>query len=165
MSSTADSSVQLLPTRNVPHLSNKVSGFQSANVRVQTLRIWAHSLSTLLQTGRQASLAPSADVSCVKGTRIPYSNAVLSNYFLYTSVDELAQSVRHRDVKIVSSEKAGAALVNWIPVNCRLCAVSSASGRKVVLTSVCHQGIWPNKLQCWHARGVCVSYSCDGGRW
>jgi len=96
----------------------------------------AFNVRTLKQAGQQAALVRTLDslaidVCCVSETRIQdpstYVNlsapSVCSRYRLRTSGDPSSQAAGYAGVGIVLSSRAEASLVDWIPVNARLCAV------------------------------------------
>ena len=71
------------------------------------------------------------DIRCISETRIQDSSVVIElkapeingKYFLRTSGDEEARVAGHYGVGVVLNSKSEAALLDWIPVNSRLCAV------------------------------------------
>ena len=103
------------------------------------LHIGAFNVRTLCQIGQQASLAKTLesrtiDVCCVSETRIqdpsvvihltsPRQNGQPTKYTLRVSGDPLASSRGLAGVGIALSTRAEQALLEWIPVNSRLCAV------------------------------------------
>ncbi|CAM0512289.1 unnamed protein product [Fasciola hepatica] len=102
----------------------------------QPLNFGSFNVRTLMQVGQQACLALTMnslkiDVCCLSETRIQDSSNVIqltapgisTRYILRTSGDEAARAVGQRGVGIVLTDKAEAALLDWIPVNSRLCAV------------------------------------------
>ena len=92
-------------------------------------------MRTLLQSGQQLALACtlgslSIDVCCVSETRIQDPSIVLrlksptsSPFHLRLSGDAAASASGLAGVGIALSSKAEAALLDWIPINSRLCAV------------------------------------------
>jgi exonuclease III len=105
-----------------PHVPFKVAAF---NVR------------TLMRVGQQTSLARTLetlaiDVCCVSETRIQNSGSVIrltspsnsmSKFYLRLSGDPEASASGQAGVGVALSPRAEAALLDWIPVNSRLCAV------------------------------------------
>ncbi|CAH8658448.1 unnamed protein product [Schistosoma rodhaini] len=103
------------------------------------LHVGAFNVRTLCQIGQQASLAKTLesrtiDVCCVSETRIqdpsvvihltsPRQNGQPTKYTLRVSGDPLASSRGLAGVGIALSTRAEQALLEWIPVNSRLCAV------------------------------------------
>ncbi|KAK4474221.1 hypothetical protein MN116_000067 [Schistosoma mekongi] len=103
------------------------------------LHIGAFNVRTLCQVGQQASLARtlesrSIDVCCVSETRIQDPSVIIhltspsqkeqpSRYTLRLSDDSTATSRGLAGVGIALSMKAEQALLDWIPVDSRLCAV------------------------------------------
>ena len=101
--------------------------------------IEAFNVRTLCQIGQQASLAKTLesrmiDVCCVSETRIqdpsvvihltsPRQNGEATRYTLRLSGDSIASSRGLAGVGIALSMRAEQALLEWIPVNSRLCAV------------------------------------------
>lgn len=96
----------------------------------------AFNVRTLMQAGQQAALALTLDslnidVCCVSETRIQdattYTDltapSLRSSYRLRTSGDPRSQDAGYAGVGIALSARAEAALIEWIPVNSRLCAV------------------------------------------
>ncbi|CAH8658247.1 unnamed protein product [Dicrocoelium dendriticum] len=99
---------------------------------------------TLRQTGQQAALARTLDtlgidVCCVSETRINDPNGVIeltapglsSRYWLHASGDADAALTGQAGVGIILSSKAEPSLVDWIPVNSRLCAARLTTSAKV----------------------------------
>ena len=114
-------------------------------------KLAAFNVRTLARIGQQAALARTLeslaiDVCCVSETRIYDSSSVtrLSSpsgsscgYCLRLSGDDEAAASGQAGVGIVLSNKAETALLDWIPINSRLCAVRlkdragvAACGRK-----------------------------------
>ncbi|VDP80344.1 unnamed protein product, partial [Schistosoma curassoni] len=103
------------------------------------LYIGAFNVHTLCQIGQQSSLARALesrtiDVCCVSETRMqdpsvfihltsPRQNGEPTRYTLRVSGDPTASSRGLAGVGIALSMKVGQALLEWIPVNSRLCAV------------------------------------------
>ena len=103
------------------------------------IHVAAFNVRTLLQIGQQASLAQTLDslcidVCCVSETRIqdpssvmhlkpPGKNPVCSTYTLRVSGDPTASARGLAGVGIALSSRAESSLLDWIPVNSRLCAV------------------------------------------
>ena len=96
----------------------------------------AFNVRTLKQAGQQAALALTldslgVDVCCVSETRIQDSSviteltapSVSSRFWLRTSGDPEAAATGSAEVGIVLSSRAEGCLLDWIPVNSRLCAV------------------------------------------
>jgi len=94
-----------------------------------------------MQSGQQAALALTLnslnlDICCLSETRIQDSSRVIdlkvpsqtTCYKLRTSGDVQAAAAGQAGVGIVLSSAAESALLNWIPVNSRLCAIRIASG-------------------------------------
>ncbi|VDP57609.1 unnamed protein product [Schistosoma margrebowiei] len=104
-----------------------------------TLHIGAFNVRTLCQIGQQASLAKTLeyrtiDVCCASETRIqdpsvvihltsPLQNGEPTRYILRVSDEAMASSRGQAGVGIALSMRAEQALLEWIPVNSRLCAV------------------------------------------
>ncbi|VDP01928.1 unnamed protein product, partial [Schistosoma mattheei] len=103
------------------------------------LHIGAFNVRTLCQIGQQASLARTLeshtiDVCCVSETRIQDPSVVIhltsprqdeepARYTLRVSGDAMASSRELAGVGIALSMRAEQALLEWIHVNSRLCAV------------------------------------------
>ncbi|XP_005853141.1 PREDICTED: uncharacterized protein LOC102257229, partial [Myotis brandtii] len=102
------------------------------------LTLAAFNVRTLMQIGSQAALARTLetlaiDVCCLSETRIQDSCTVLqltspsvdskSSFTLRLSGDTPAQAAGVAGVGIALSARAENALVEWIPINSRLCAV------------------------------------------
>ena len=96
----------------------------------------AFNVRTLKQASQQAALAVTLDslridVCCLSETRIQDSSSVTmlsapslsSRFHLRTSGDADADSMGRAGVGVVLSSRAEQALVEWIPVNSRLCAM------------------------------------------
>ncbi|CAH8657151.1 unnamed protein product [Dicrocoelium dendriticum] len=97
----------------------------------------AFNVRTLMQIGRQACLArtletPSVDICCLSETRLQDSSAVIrmaspvnsdAKYYLRLSGDPESAAIGQAGVGVVLSARAESALLDWIPVNSRLCAV------------------------------------------
>ena len=101
-----------------------------------SLNLAAFNVLLLMPIGQEASLARTldslaVDVCCRSETRIQDSSTVLqinapnlsTKYFLRTSGDEQIKVAGLYDVGIVLNQRSEAALLDWIPVNSRLCAV------------------------------------------
>ena len=97
-------------------------------------------MRTLKQAGQQAALVStleslSIDVCCLSETRLYDSSTVVrltapsisSQYFLRCSGDPAATATGHAGVGIVLNSRAEASLLEWIPVNSRICAVRLAT--------------------------------------
>ena len=108
------------------------------------LKLAAFNVRTLLQPGQQAALARtidslSIDICCVSETRIqdPSNITMLTapdlsrKFFLRTSGDAEARAAGKYGVGIVLNNRAQAALLDWIPVSSRLCAVRLQGSIKV----------------------------------
>ncbi|CAH8510864.1 unnamed protein product [Schistosoma intercalatum] len=109
-------------------------------------KLAAFNVRTLMQVGQQIGLASSSeslniDVCCLSETRIQDSGEVLqirstsvtSKSLLYVrlSGDPVASSSGLAGVGVALSARAEAELVDWIPINSRLCAVRLESSIKV----------------------------------
>jgi hypothetical protein len=103
----------------------------------------AFNVRTLKQAGQQAALARTLDslcidVCCISETRIQDESTVieltapsLSSYFrLRTSGNPEAATAGNAGVGIVLSQRAEESLLDWIPVDSRLCAVRLATSVK-----------------------------------
>ena len=101
-----------------------------------SLNLDAFNVRSLMQIGQQASLVRTldslaVDVCCVSENRIQDASTVLqidapnlsTKYFLRTSGDEHSKAAGLYGVSIVLNQRPEAALLDWIPVNSRLCAV------------------------------------------
>jgi len=113
----------------------------------ESVFIGAFNVRTLCQIGQQASLAETLlslkiDVCCVSETRIqdPTSvihlkplraNPAISQFTLRVSGDPAATARGLYGVGVALSPRAERALLDWIPVNSRLCAVRLAGSIKV----------------------------------
>ena len=101
---------------------------------------------TLMQIGQQMGLDMSleslnVDVCCLSETRIQDSSEVLqirspsvaskSLFHVRLSGDSVASSSGLAGVGVALSARAEAALIDWIPINSRLCAVRLESSIKV----------------------------------
>ncbi|CAH8475742.1 unnamed protein product [Schistosoma intercalatum] len=101
---------------------------------------------TLMQVEQQIGLAMSLeslniDVCCLSETRIQDSGEVLqirspsvaskSLFYVRLSGDPMASSCGLAGVGVALSARAEAALIDWIPINSRLCAVRLESSIKV----------------------------------
>ena len=100
---------------------------------------------TLMRIGQQASLARTLetlaiDVCCIQETRIQDSSSVLRltspttphvKFHLRLSGDPAASTSGQAGVGIALSSRAEAALLDWIPVDSRLCAVRLEGACKV----------------------------------
>ncbi|CAH8584122.1 unnamed protein product [Dicrocoelium dendriticum] len=99
---------------------------------------------TLRQTGQQAALARTLDtlgidVCCVSDTRINDPNGVIeltapdlsSRYWLRASGDADAALMGQAGVGTILISKAVTSLVEWIPMNSRLCAALLTTSAKV----------------------------------
>ena len=99
---------------------------------------------TLQQAGQQAALALTLDslcidVCCVSETRIQDANTIIeltapslsTRFFLRTSGDSEAVAAGCAGVGIVLSHRAERSLLDWIPVDSRLCAVRLATSVKL----------------------------------
>ncbi|KER31489.1 hypothetical protein T265_02262 [Opisthorchis viverrini] len=109
--------------------------------------IGAFNFRTLCQIGKQAVLAETLysleiDVCCVSETRIqdpsvvlhlrtPRMNSALSHFSLRVSGDPEAMTRGIYGVGVALSPRAERALLDWIPVNSRLCAVRLSSSIKI----------------------------------
>ncbi|CAH8497241.1 unnamed protein product [Dicrocoelium dendriticum] len=106
-----------------------------------SLRLACLNVRTLLQIGQQAALARtletlSIDICCLSETRLQDSSSVLTlrsptcdtggTFSLRLSGDDAASNAGQAGVGIVLSPRAEAALLDWIPVNSRMCAVRLA---------------------------------------
>ena len=98
----------------------------------------------LMQIGQQASLTMSlaslnVDICCISETRIRDPSTVLRltcpttqrTFSVRLSDDDAAASVGQDGVGIAISQKAESALLDWIPVNSRLCVARLNSSVKV----------------------------------
>ncbi|KAH9591881.1 UBX domain-containing protein 4 [Schistosoma haematobium] len=109
-------------------------------------KLAAFNVRTLMQVGQQIGLAMSLeslhiDVCCLSETRIQDSGEVLqirapsvaskSLFYVRLSGDPVASSSGLAGVSVALSARAEAALVDWIPINSRLCAVRLESSIKV----------------------------------
>ena len=111
------------------------------------LFVAAFNVRTLCQIGQQASLAQTLlslniDVCCVSETRIqdptsilrlvpPRSNHRFSHFTLRVSGDSAASARGVYGVGIALSPRAEQALLDWIPISSRLCAVRLGLSMKV----------------------------------
>ncbi|CAH8518282.1 unnamed protein product, partial [Dicrocoelium dendriticum] len=108
-------------------------------------RLACLNLPTMLQIGQQTALAQtlealSIDICCLLETRLQDSSSVLilqspsgdtSNSFsLRPSGNDAASSTGQAGVGIALSPRAGATLLDWIPLSSRLCAVRLAGSFK-----------------------------------
>ncbi|VDP02980.1 unnamed protein product, partial [Schistosoma margrebowiei] len=108
-------------------------------------KLAAFNVRTLVQVGQQIGLAMSLeslniDVCCLSETRIQDSGEVLqirspsvaskSLFYVRLSGDPVASSSGLAGVGVALSFRAEAALVDWIPINSRLCAVRLESSIK-----------------------------------
>jgi len=109
-----------------------------------SIYLGAFNVRTLMQAGQQAALALTLDslnidVCCVSETRIQdpttyidlTAPALRSSYRLRTSGDPRSQEAGYAGVGIALSARAEAALVEWIPVNSRLCAVRLLTSTRI----------------------------------
>ena len=108
-----------------------------------TANIAAFNVRTLRQIGQQAALALTldklrVDICCVSETRLgelPRTEisapTLSSRYWLRCSSDQAAVTSGQAGVGVVLSAKAEASLIDWIPLNSRLCAVRLESSIKV----------------------------------
>ncbi|KER30676.1 hypothetical protein T265_02918 [Opisthorchis viverrini] len=107
------------------------------------LYLAAFNVRTLKQAGQQAALALTLDslgidVCCVSETRIQDASTVIeltapsvsTRFRLRTSGDPEAAAVGCAGVGIVLSHRAEVSLLDWIPVDSRLCAVRLATSVK-----------------------------------
>ncbi|KAH9590336.1 hypothetical protein MS3_00003064 [Schistosoma haematobium] len=109
------------------------------------LKLAVFNVRTLMQVGQQIGLAMSLeslniDVCCLSETRIQDSGEVLqirstsvaskSLFYVRLSGDPVASSGL-AGVGVALSARAKAALIDWIPINSRLCAVKLGSSIKV----------------------------------
>ncbi|CAH8665748.1 unnamed protein product [Schistosoma haematobium] len=109
-------------------------------------KLAAFNVRTFMQVGQQIGLAMSLeslniDVCCLSETRIQDSGEVLqirspsvaskSLFYVRLSGDPVASSSGLAGVGVALSARAEAALVDWIPINSRLCAVRLESSIKV----------------------------------
>ena len=109
-----------------------------------TINIGAFNVHTSTQIGQQTSLgitlsSLNVDICCVSETRIQDSSAVLqfscpnsdNKYFLRLSGDDAAVATGRAGVGFALSSRAHKALIDWIPVNSRMCAARFSSSVKV----------------------------------
>ena len=108
-----------------------------------TANVAAFNVRTLRQMGQQAALALTldklrVDICCVSETRlgeVPRTEisapTLRSRYWLRCSSDQSAVTTGQAGVGVVLSAKAEASLIDWIPLNSRLCAVRLESSIKV----------------------------------
>ena len=108
-----------------------------------TANIAGLNVRTLRQIGQQAALALNldklrVDICCVSETRLgelPRTEigapTLSSRYWLRCSSDQAAITSGQAGVGVVLSAKAEASLIDWIPLNSRLCAVRLESSIKV----------------------------------
>ena len=102
------------------------------------VNIGVFNVRTLMQIGQQASLAMTlasfnVDICCISETRIQDPSTVLRltcpttqrTFSVRLSDDDAAASVGQAGVGIALSQKAESALLDWIPVNSRLCCPSN----------------------------------------
>ncbi|CAH8518466.1 unnamed protein product [Schistosoma haematobium] len=109
-------------------------------------KLAAFNVRTFMQVGQQIGLTMSLkslniDVCCLSETRIQDSGEVLqirsssvtskSLFYVRLSGDPVASSSGLAGVGVALSTRAEAALIDWIPVNSRLCAVRLESSIKV----------------------------------
>ncbi|KAH9594337.1 hypothetical protein MS3_00005453 [Schistosoma haematobium] len=109
-------------------------------------KLTAFNVRTLMQVGQQTVLAMSLeslniDVCCLSETCILDSGEVLqirspsvaskSLFYVRLSGDPVASSSGLAGVGVALSARAEAALIDWIPINSRLCAVRLESSIKV----------------------------------
>ena len=100
------------------------------------VHIAAFNVRTLRQTGQQAALVRTLDslaidICCISETRIQDPSVVseltapslTTRYFLRTSGTPELAAAGQAGVGIVLSSRAEASVVDWIPINSRLCAV------------------------------------------
>ena len=105
--------------------------------------IAAFNVRTLKPIGQQIALAQSLnslhiDVCCISETRIQDASSVLvlstpndpSRFYLRTSGDPEAAASGSAGVGVALSRRAEDSLVEWIPVNSRLCAVRLSTSVK-----------------------------------
>ncbi|CAH8584475.1 unnamed protein product [Dicrocoelium dendriticum] len=110
-----------------------------------SFRLACLNVRTLLQIGQQAALVRtlqtlSIDICCFSETRLQDSSTVLtlrspsgdanSIFSLRLSGDDAASSTGQAGVGIALSPRAEAALVDWIPISSRMCAVRLAGSIK-----------------------------------
>jgi hypothetical protein len=143
LATTEESSGQPIPALD----SNQTSVPPVALLRPRNpFRLAAFNVRTLKKIGQQAALARTmevlgVDICCLSETRLydssstihlkspsPSSNAA---YHLRCSGDISASTSGTAGVGIVLSQRAEAALLEWIPINSRLCAVRLAGSCKV----------------------------------
>lgn len=148
--SLVDSFTQSLaiPSPNITSNKNKPPSDSLAILHPrEPIHVAAFNVRTLLQVGQQASLAQTlfslkVDVCCVSETRIQDPSTVIQisppgwsstspAYSLRVSGDSAARSRGQAGVGIALSRKAEGALLDWIPVNSRLCAVRLNGSTKV----------------------------------
>ena len=109
-------------------------------------KLASFNVRTLMQIRQQMGLAMSleslnVDVCCLSETRIQDSSEVLqirspsvaskSLFHVRLSGDSVASSSGLAGVGVALSARAEAALIDWIPINSRLCAVRLESSIKV----------------------------------
>ncbi|CAH8585359.1 unnamed protein product [Schistosoma haematobium] len=109
-------------------------------------KLAAFNVRTFMQVGQQIGLAMSLeslniDVCCLSETRIQDSGEVLqirspsvaskSLFYVRLSGDPVASSSGLAGVGVSLSARTEAALIDWIPINSRLCAVRLESSIKV----------------------------------
>ncbi|KER28018.1 hypothetical protein T265_05064 [Opisthorchis viverrini] len=110
---------------------------------------------TLKQAGQQVALArtldsPCIDVCCLSETRTQDASTVIeltapslsSRFRLRTSGDAEAAAAGYAGVGIVLSERAKASLLDWIPVDSRLCAVRLATSVRESRGSEVHRTLF-----------------------
>ena len=122
---------------------NKAGGLLHRN---QPLRLAAFNVRTLRQCGQQAALhrtleSLDIDICCLSETRIQDPSVLYrlrsptgssgTAYHLRLSEDCAASAAGQAGVGIALSDRAEAAVLEWIPVNSRLCAVRLEGSLKV----------------------------------
>ena len=122
-----------------PSIITGTCGRQVSNQRLFSSRssfnLGAFNVRTLRQLGQQAALATTLDkmnisVCCVSETKIYdtsrillTSPAVSEKFWLRCSGDPTAAALGQAGVGIVLNSKAEGSLLEWIPINSRVCAV------------------------------------------
>ena len=108
-----------------------------------SFNLGAFNVRTLKQIGQQAALATTLDhfnidICCVSETRLYDSSrreitapALSKKFWLRCSGDSAAADIGQAGVGVALSPKAEASLIEWIPVNSRLCAVRLQGYTKV----------------------------------
>ncbi|KER25885.1 hypothetical protein T265_06740 [Opisthorchis viverrini] len=140
----SDRHTSVLRAASARHMVPTSSGISRSVLKPRhPLYLAAFNVRTLKQAGQQAALALTLDslgidVCCVSETRIQDASTVIeltgpsvsTRFRLRTSGDPEAASVGYAGVDIVLSHRAEVSLLDWIPVDSRLCAVRLATSVK-----------------------------------